>query len=192
MIALTLLSTALAAPWVSCDQDITGPELSVGLDLASHSNDGLRPQFDVMTTWPVWQCLRAGFRLYEATEGSITPFEGEQYLAAFLKSHGAIGGEVHGPLDLSLAQYALVGVKTVYVVQRQDDDRYAVLQWTPSVYSYTALRWRPTRRFGLHLDLVFPINDRDREIDWYSNRLIGIGVDVRLGRSSGTRTFDAP
>ena len=188
MIALFFwISTALSAPFVSCDPPIKGAELAVGMDLAQHSGASLRPQFDVMATWPVWSCFRAGARVYEATEGSLTMWDGEQYLAAFIKTHGAVGAEVHFPLDLTLAGYALVGAKTVSVLQRQGDDRYHVVQWSPSVYAYAALRWRPTARFGMHLDLAIPLNDIRREKDWYANRVVGIGVDFRLGRKTEKR-----
>ena len=178
-----LISSAMAGPIVTCDQDIVGPELSVGVDLISHSGGGPRPQFDVMATFPVWSCLRAGFRVHEATEGELTMWDNQQYLGAFIKTHGAIGAEVHGPLNLTLASYALVGVKTASVLQRQGEDSYRAVNVTPSVYSYSALRWRPTPRFGLHVDFSIPINDGGREKGWYENRMMGIGFDVRLGKA---------
>ena len=99
-----LISTAFAGPIVTCEQDIQGPEISVGVDLIQHSGGGPRPQFDVMATLPVWSCFRAGLRVHEATEGELSMWEGEQYLAAFVKTHAALGAEIHGPADLTFIE----------------------------------------------------------------------------------------
>jgi len=188
LLALLVAAQALAAPFFQCEGPVRGTELAVGADVLSQWGEAAGPGFDLLVTWPALPCTRVGLREHVAIEwwGGV-----EAHHEVQVKSHLALGTEVHLPVDLTVGTYLLPGVRTVLLTQRVDyeerglEGRYGVVNHLPSLYNTWVVRWRPVARFGVHAEVAVPLADREREVGWYRNRLIGLGVDLRLGRVGG-------
>ena len=136
------------------------------------------------TAFPNRECLRWGGREHLSW---VAPWreEGVLGIEAISKTHFAIGYQGMAWPQIALGGYVLAGVKTHYVHQRVSfperniDSDYSSTAFLPSMMLYTTIDFFPRKNMGVHFDISIPLMDYERELYWYNNRLVGIGLSWR-------------
>ena len=138
---------------------------------------------DVAMTMPVarFPCLQVGLRQHVT---AMTPWieEGASGYEYISKTHGMIGSYGRLTKHVNAGGFLLGGVKahhvrqTVSYPERDLDAMYTGTAFRPSFYLYTTMDYFPFRSIGFSVNASVPLMDIDREMYWYSNRIIGVGI----------------
>jgi hypothetical protein len=138
---------------------------------------------DIVTTFTISKapCLRIGLREH-LTMTSPWIEEGATGYEFISKSHLMIGSYSKLTDRINLGGYLLTGIKvhhvrhTVDYEEREISEVYTGTAVRPSLYLYSNLDYFPWDNLGFNVNVSVPLMDFEREMYWYVNRIVGVGI----------------